>query len=325
MIFNNILETIGNTPTIRCEIPLVPEGKELFLQMEQYNPSLSVKDRTALGLITQAIESGKLKKGGRIIESTSGNLGKALSMIGAVMGIKVMVVIDPKIGKREENWMRALGAEVVLVSKPDAQGGYQKPRIAKVKELLARYPDAYWSNQYDNPDNPRTHYQTTGPELIDLPVDAVCGAVSTGGHLSGTAKYFKEKKPHVKIIACDVEGSAIFGDTFKPYLVGGVGLAWKSKNTDTSLFDATYTITDQQAISMCHYVARQCGILMGGSGGLACYGALKYLYESNVHSVLVIVPDTGTNYLNTIYDFAWLTEHQIALSDKKRLIEELSS
>jgi len=137
------------------------------------------------------------------------------------------------------------------------RGGYQQTRIYRVKELLQLDPNAYWPNQYDNPDNPTFHQDYTALELSDLNFDLLVGAVSTGGHLTGIARWIKANRPTTQVLACDVEGSAIFGTPFKPYLVNGVGLSWRADNTDFSVFDHQCQISDQEAISLCHQIARE--------------------------------------------------------------------
>jgi cysteine synthase A len=314
-IYDSIIDTIGKTPVIKLHHSLIPEGKELFLKLEQFNPNFSIKDRTALGLIRKAIDSGKLKPGGMIIESTSGNLGKSLAMLGAVLKFKVIVVIDPKVSSSTLNWFKAYGAYVELVSVADNNGGYQQARIARVQELLAVHQDAYWPNQYDNDHNPDFHSGSTADEIGELNVDLVASAVSTGGHLCGIARGAKRENRKTRFLACDVEGSAIFNRPFKPYLINGVGLGWRSNNMNMSLIDYKINVSDQNAISICRVFARELGLLLGGSSGLVIYGALACLNLDDVNSVVAIAPDTGINYLEQIYDDVWLAERNINLCD----------
>jgi len=322
-ICKNITETIGNTPIIALEHPLIPNGKTLYLKLEQFNPTFSIKDRTALGLVLAAFKSGHLKQGGTIIESTSGNLGKSLALLGAAMNFHVIIVLDPKVSENTLNLLKAYGAEIEMVTVPDEDGGYQHKRIERVRELLSRYPDAYWPNQYDNPDNPQYHHDHTAMEICEMKVDLLAGAVSTGGHLSGIARWLKNNYSKTQILACDVKGSAIFGTPFEPYLVNGIGLAWRAKNTDLSLFDYQCQVNDQNAISLCHLLAREQGVLMGGSGGIVVYAALQYLHKTNIESALALIPDTGINYLSNIYDENWLREKGITLLSFSVLLDQL--
>jgi 2,3-diaminopropionate biosynthesis protein SbnA len=323
MIYNNIAECIGNTPVVEVRDSLVPIGKRLFAKLECHNPSFSIKDRTALGLVKAAIESGKLAKGGLLIESTSGNLGKSLSMLGAVYGFRVIIVVDVKTSPSVIKWCKAYGAQLEVVRETDENGGYQKTRVARVKSLLRQYPHAVWPNQYDNESNPIFHYSTTGEEIAALPVDTVIGCVSTGGHLCGISRKLREKRPGTTVIACDVEGSAVFGGEFQPYLVNGVGLSWRSKNTDLSVLDKISISSDLEAISMCRLLARESGLLVGGSAGLVVCGALAWLKQSSSQSAVAIIPDTGANYLEQIYDDGWLQSKGLSLLSRYELDERL--
>lgn len=319
MIYGNITECIGNTPIVALEDELVPTKKKLFLKLDYFNPNFSVKDRTAFGMVKKALERGELKPGGILIESTSGNLGKSLAMLGAVYQFRVLIVVDPKISQSLLKWYKAYGAEIEMVTEVDEDGGYQKTRYRRVKDLLSKYPDAYWPNQYDNPSNPSYHFETTAQEVIDLPMDAVVGAVSTGGHLCGIGRLIKEKRPEIQIVACDVKGSAIFNNSFHPYLINGVGLSWRTKNTDLSVIDQICIASDEEAISTCRILARDHGIMIGGSGGLAVITALSYLNHSDANNVLAIIPDTGINYLDQIYNDEWLYSKGISLLDRSKL------
>src|SRR5205823_8999261 len=171
----SIAECIGNTPVIEVHDSLIPENKQLLVKLEYFNPGFSIKDRTALGLIKAAMAKGRLSKGGTLIESTSGNLGKSLAMLGAVFGFRVIVVIDAKTSPTVIRWCEAYGAQMEMVRETDENGGYQKTRVARVRKLLEKYPDAVWPNQYDNYDNPAFHYITTGEEVASLGIDVVAG------------------------------------------------------------------------------------------------------------------------------------------------------
>jgi cysteine synthase len=245
-------------------------------------------------------------------------------MIGAAMGFGVTVVVDPKVSSSALNWYRAYGATVDMVTAPDQSGGYQQSRIARVKELLKADPNAYWPNQYDNPDNPDYHCEVTSKEFLQYDYDVLAGCVSTGGHLSGIAKGLKSYNSSMKVLACDVKGSAVLGGNFSPYLLNGVGLAWRSSNTHLEHFDYTAIVEDKYAISMCRILARECGVLLGGSAGLVAFGALQLLYNSDVNSILAIMPDSGSNYLDTLYDDNWVREKGIVIQDSAQLLKFFS-
>lgn len=320
-VVDSVEGLIGHTPVLAIRSPLVPEGKRLYLKIESANPTLSVKDRTALALVQAGFASGRLRRGGTLIESTSGNLGKSLAMLGAAMGFRVIVVVDPKAPRSAMALYRAFGAEVILVDTPDASGGYQQGRIAAVKAYLDAHPDAYWPNQYENPANPDFHHATTAQEILDADCafDTLVGAISTGGHLSGIARRIREARPDATILACDAVGSAIFRHPYRPYLINGIGLGWRSRNIDTDAIDRCTFVGDAQAISTCRHLARRCGLLVGGSGGAVAFAALAHLHGSDARIALGIVPDAGANYLDQIYDDAWLHAQSVVVLDDDAL------
>lgn len=322
-VYGNIADCIGNTPVVEIHDRLIPEGKRLLAKLEFYNPGFSIKDRTALGLVKAAMAEGKLAKGGTLIESTSGNLGKSLAMLGAIYGFRVIVVVDAKTSPSVIRWCEAYGAQMEMVTETDENGGYQKTRVARVHKLLAKYKQAFWPNQYDNDANPSFHYATTGEEIAAIQADAVVGSVSTGGHLCGISAKVKEHWPNTMVIACDVEGSAVFGGRFHSYLVNGAGLSWRSKNTDLSRLDKICILSDQEAFSACHLLAKDSGLLMGGSGGLVVCGALAWLKQSSAKTAVAIIPDTGANYLDQVFNNDWLAEKNITLLDRDELGERL--
>lgn len=297
---------IGRTPVVEIRHPLVPVGKQLIAKLEYANPTFSIKDRTAKGLIERAMKKGALKPGGTIIESTSGNLGKSLAMLSSLMGFKMIAVVDPKVSRHNLNWYRAYGAEVDLVEDPGSHNSFQEARIARVQDLLKMHPHAYWPNQYENPDNMEYHQENTALEFADENFDVLVGCLSTGGHMTGIAKGLRKVMPERKIMACDVTGSAIFGSPFSSYLLNGVGLAWKTQNTDLDSFHYLLQIDDAHAIATCHIMAAECGLLIGGSSGLNIFGALCALHNTSATTAMAIVADSGLNYLDQFYDDAWL-------------------
>lgn len=324
----DLRELIGHTPVYELRDPLIPSGRKLYLKLEAFNPNLSVKDRTALGLIEAAMARGALAPGGTIIESTSGNLGKSLAMLGASLGFRVVVVVDPKVPTAILNWYRAYGAEVDLVDVPDSTGSFQRARIARVQELLRLRPGAYWPNQYDNLDNQEGHCNNTGPEMLSdlnlLGAEAIVGSVSTGGHLCGIAMHVKRENPAIRVFAGDVHGSAIFGGTFRPYVINGLGLGWRAGNTRTDVLDAVVYGSDLHAVSLCRLLAREHGLLVGGSSGIVLFAALAALRRGLAGSALAILPDSGVSYLDQIYDDGWLEEQGLRPLSRDALDDELS-
>ncbi len=324
--YRNNLSLIGKTPIITVENNLIPEDKVLKLKLEYYNPNFSIKDRTAIGLIEKAEEKGLLHPGMHIIESTSGNLGKSLAMIGAIKKYKVTLVVDPKIENSMLNIYKAYGANVVSVSTPDENGSYQKVRIKKVKEIISsdKENNYYWPNQYENTDNCEYHYKYTGNEFLNIETDCIISAVSTGGHICGIGKKIKENRD-VKIIGVDVEGSKIFGGESKPYLINGAGLSWTSQNLNFNSLDYCVKVTDSLAISLCRYFAKNNGLMLGGSSGLSLAGAIYMLNHTDVKVATAIIPDTGINYLNQIYDDNWVLKNTKILEDKEKILNEIDN
>lgn len=326
MIHNSLEDLIGNTPILSIKGGLVPYNKELLLKLEYFNPNFSIKDRTALGLIKYSIENGNLRPGDIIIESTSGNLGKSLAMFGASKNFEVILIVDPKIDKSLLNMYKAYGADVITVTEKDDKGGYQKTRINKVKEIINSNPEKryFWPNQYENIFNQKYHYQITSNEFLNISTDFITSPVSTGGHLSGIAEKMKELNKKLDIIGADVRGSCIFENNPRSYLLNGVGLSWKSNNLKEEYLDWYSIVSDELAISVCRYFSENYGLLIGGSAGLSIATALKALQTNKYNKGLAIVPDTGINYLNQIYDDKWVSDNAISLKQGKELHESIN-
>lgn len=321
MIYSNILETIGNTPVINLESNFIPNGKKLLLKLEQFNPCHSIKDRAVLGLVLDAERKGMIQKGDTLIETTSGNVGKALAMIGAVLGYKVIIVVDKKVSSRTSDTYKAYGAKVIIISTPDESGSMQTTRINKIKQLLEDIPRSFWINQYDNPANLEFHYNTTAHEIMEHETDLFVSAIGTGGHISGIGKKLKERGCHTHILGADVVGSAIFNKPYFPYSIHGVGLEQKALNTKTEYIDKLVIIDDFCAISMCHIIAKEHGILLGGSGGLAICAGILALNKYDYKSALVIIPDGGNNYIESIFNNDYITEKDVRMIPRNELIK----
>ncbi|WP_436493637.1 PLP-dependent cysteine synthase family protein [Actinokineospora sp. HUAS TT18] len=312
MICDNILDTVGRTPLVRLGRLNMGNGSEVLVKLEGANPGGSVKDRAALSMITAAERSGQLKPGGTIIESTSGNLGKALAFIGAAKGYRVILVTDPKAAGSMLDFVAAFGTEVHVVRTPD-ELGYQRPRLAKVAELLEQNPGAFWPDQYNNPGNPGIHAEQTAYELLDeVPAfDALVCAVGTGGHISGLAATLKHKLPDIAIVGSDVVGSAAFGFPYKGWEMRGLGIAWTPGNLHQHLVDLVHPITDPEGFATTRLLARQEGLLVGESTGAAVFSALAYAHAHPGSTVVAVSPDSGANYLGESFDDIWLTERGV--------------
>ena len=308
---------IGNTPLVRLNKIAKNVKPIMLLKLESLNPGGSVKDRIGIAMIETAEKQGFVKPGGTIIEPTSGNTGMGLAMAASVKGYKMIFTMPDKMSEEKRSLLRAFGAEVVVTPTnvpPDSPQHY-----IRVAERLAREtPNSFMPNQYVNKMNPLAHYQTTGPEIYrqtDGELDMfVCG-VGTGGTITGTGRYLKERKRKIRIVGVDPEGS-IFYQRFQgkkeeahPYFVEGIGEDFMPGTFDMSLVDEFVRVSDRDAFHMARRLAREESILVGGSGGAAVVGALKMaegLMEKQV--VVTLLPDTGRNYLSKLYSDKWMSE-----------------
>lgn len=310
-VANDILELIGNTPLIRLNKMAKGLKADILLKHEAMNPGGSVKDRIGLNMITWAEKEGLLKPGGTIVEPTSGNTGVGLAMVAAIKGYRCIFVLPDKINEDKRSLLRAYGAEVIITPTdvpPDSPRHY----VNVAKKLSQEIPGAYWPNQYNHPANKPSHIATTGPEIwrdTDGKVDVLVGSMGTCGTMSGTATFLKEKNPNLKVIVTDPEGSIFSGDTPKPYLVEGIGEDFLPRNLERGLIDEFIRISDKESFSTTRRLAREEGILAGGSSGTALAGAIRYAMRlSKPETIVVILPDTGRNYLSALYNDQWMQE-----------------
>lgn len=306
----NILETVGHTPLI--QLTKVTKGLKplILVKAEFFNPGGSVKDRPAIRMIEEAEKSGLLKPGGTIIEPTSGNTGVGVAQAAAVKGYRCILVMPDKMSEEKFSLIRAYGAEVVKVPTTATSSPESYNNVAQ--RLATEITGAFLPNQFQNPDNPAAHYKTTGPEIwedTDGKVTHYVAGVGTGGTISGTARYLKEKNPKVQVIGIDPEGSIYSGDYSKSYKIEGIGEDFIPRNVNMSLIDSFERVSDKDAFEMCKLLASKEGILVGGSAGAAVAGGLrvaKNLKETDV--MVIILPDTGRAYLSKIYSEKWLQE-----------------
>jgi cystathionine beta-synthase len=328
LINDSILETIGNTPLVRLSriAPGVRGGRaELLAKLEVFNPGGSIKDRVAVALIDAAERGGRLAPGGTIVEPTSGNTGTGLAIVARLKGYRVIAVMPDKMSKEKIDLLRAYGAEVVLAPTdvpPDSPRSYY--RVAD--RLTEEIPGAFQPNQYRNEANPRAHYESTGPELWEQTggriTHLVCG-VGTGGTVTGTVRYLRERKRDLEVIGVDPEGSIYSGgaENVRPYLVEGVGEDFWPETFDPSVVDRWITVSDRDAFLTARRLALTEGILAGGSGGLAVYAALDVAAEVEDPEavIVVIVPDGGRSYLSKIYSDTWMSQYGF-LERESRLV-----
>ncbi len=328
-IHDSILETIGDTPLVRLSRLGSGMRPQLLAKLEVFNPGGSIKDRIAVALIEAAERDGKLAPGGTIVEPTSGNTGTGLAIAARLKGYRVVAVMPDKMSKEKIDLLRAYGAEVVVAPTdvpPDSPQSYY--RVAD--RLTAEIPGAFQPNQYFNRANPQAHYESTGPEIWKQTAGRithlVCG-VGTGGTVTGTAHYLRERNPDIQVIGADPEGSIYSGgaENVRPYLVEGVGEDFWPETFDPSAVDRWITVTDRDAFLTTRRLAQVEGILAGGSGGLAVHAALAVAAETTDPEamIVVIVPDGGRSYLSKIYSDAWLRQYGFLERESKLTVGEV--
>jgi cystathionine beta-synthase len=300
--YPTVLELVGHTPLVRLQ-RLVPVGAAtVVVKLEYLNPGGSIKDRIGIKMIEAAERAGKLKPGGTIVEPTSGNTGTGLAIAAALKGYRCIFVMPDKMSQEKISLLRAYGAEVVIC--PYAVAPESPESYYSVSDRLAEeIPGAYKPDQYTNSANPDAHYETTGPEIWEQTggeIDALVIAVG----ITGTARYLKEQKPDVLIVGADPEGSIYTsGDKMHPYLVEGVGEDFWPKTFDPSVVDQWVTVSDRDSFLTARRMAREEGLLVGGSGGTAVHASLEVARQlGEGKTVVTLVPDSGRAYLSKFYD-----------------------
>lgn len=290
---------------------LLPDA-EVSLKIEGFNPAGSIKLKTAVGLLDDAEASGILRAGDRIIESSSGNLGIALSSVCAARGYHFTCVADPNTTKQGIALMRSFGAEVVVVSITDGSGGYLQSRINYIHQRLAIDSDLVWLNQYANQANPRAHYDRTAARIFrEFPrLDFLFVGAGTTGTVTGCGDYFKRNSPGTRIIAVDAEGSVTFGFPPGPRHIPGLGASRCPEIVRPDLIDEVVLVPEAEAISMCRRMARVHGIALGGSTGSVLAAIIRLRERIRPGATVVAVsPDNGDRYLDTVYDDRWVARH----------------
>jgi cystathionine beta-synthase len=323
MIHDSIIDVIGNTPLVKLN--KVTEGLDLTVaaKVEYLNPGQSVKDRIAVKMIDDAEKKGLIKPGGTIIEGTSGNTGMGLALVAAVRGYKCIFTTTDKQSKEKVDLLRALGAEV-QVCPTNVEPEDPRSYYSVAKRLSEEIPNSYYPNQYDNLSNMQAHYETTGPEIWEQTEGKITHYVSgigTGGTITGTAKYLKEKNPKIKVIGVDSVGSVykhyfetgeFSKEEIKPYLTEGIGEDLIPGNVDFDYIDDVIQVNDKNALTMTRTVAKQEGLFIGGSCGAAVFGALEYAKKARPGKdalMVVILPDSGTRYVSKIYNDDWMRKN----------------
>lgn len=311
-IHDNVLSAIGDTPLIRLG-RIHPPGN-LVAKVEYMNPGGSVKERIAVSMIDAAEAAHLLGPGGTIVEPTSGNTGVGLAMVGAVRGYRVICTVPDKVSREKIDLLRAYGVEVIvtptelLPEDPDSYYGV-------ARRLAAEIPGAFHPDQYTNPNNPLAHYRTTGPEIwrqTDGHIDVLVVGVGTGGTISGSARYLKELKPDLEVVGADPEGSIYTAPneaSIHQYLVEGVGEDFYPETVDLDLIDRFVMVDDATSFAMTRRLAREEGLLVGGSCGMAAAAALQVAQANHDRLVVVILPDSGRGYLSKIFNDDWMSQH----------------
>lgn len=322
MIYNSIIETIGNTPLVKLNKIFAGLPGTYLTKVEYFNPGNSTKDRMAIKMIEDAEKAGILKPGGTIIEGTSGNTGMGLALGAISKGYKCIFTMADKQSKEKIDILKAVGAEVIVCPtnvEPDDPRSY----YSVARKLNKEIPNSFYPNQYDNPSNARAHYETTGPEIwkqTDGKITHYVATVGTGGSMCGTASYLKEQNAGITSVGIDTYGSVfakyketgIFDENeIYPYLTEGFGEDILPKNVDFDVIDLFVKVTDKDGAVMARRLSREEGLFVGWSSGSAVHGAHEYAQQNMKEGdvMVILLPDHGTRYLNKIYNDDWMKDH----------------
>lgn len=321
-ILDNILGTMGNTPLVRLNRVARGVQCEVVAKVEYFNPGSSVKDRIGITIIEDAERQGTLKPGGTIVEATSGNTGVGLAIAAAIKGYKTVFVMPDKMSEEKIRVLRAYGARVV-VTPTNVEPEDPRSYYSVAKQIVEETPNSILANQYHNPVNPQTHYETTGPEIWEQTagkIDVFVAGMGTGGTITGVGRYLKEMNPKVQIVGVDPVGSILYDYFYTgkiteahAYKVEGVGEDFIPSVYDFSVIDDIVKVNDKESFLMTRRLVREEGMFVGGSSGFAVAGALRYAAERDLGRdklVVVLLPDSGARYLSKVFDDNWMRENR---------------
>jgi cystathionine beta-synthase len=313
-VLDNFLDAMGQTPLVHLRRVTRGVRPSVLAKLEMLNPGGSVKDRIGLRMIEAAERAGLLKPGGTIVEPTSGNTGHGLAIAAAIRGYRCIFVMPDKMSQEKVALLRAYGAEVVIT--PTAVAPENPESYYRVADRLTEeIPGAFQPNQYFNPENPKAHYETTGPEIWEQTagkIDVLVAGVGTGGTITGAGRYLKEQKPDLVVVGADPEGSVFSApdEDPRPYLVEGIGEDFWPETFDPKVVDRYVRVSDRDSLLTARAITREEGILVGGSSGTALYAALAVSRELDADAVVVVIfPDTGRNYLSKLYSDTWMLQY----------------
>ena len=328
-VLDTFLDAMGDTPLVRLHSVTRGVRPTVVAKLEMLNPGGSVKDRIGIRMIEAAERDGLLRPGGTIVEPTSGNTGHGLAIASAVRGYRCIFVMPDKMSPEKIALLRAYGAEVVITPTSVARESPES-YYSVADRLAAEIPGAFQPNQYWNPENPATHYETTGPELwaqTGGEFDIFVAGVGTGGTITGVGRYLKEQRADIRIVGADTEGSVYTGDDPRPYLIEGIGEDFMPGTFDPSVVDEWVRVPDRDAFLMARAVTRQEGILIGGSGGAAVHAALEVARGIDDPSVTIVVllPDSGRQYLSKVFSDTWMRQYGFLEGPEVVTVEQVLS
>jgi cystathionine beta-synthase len=318
--YEDALEAVGRTPLIRLHKVIDGARALVLAKVEYVNPGGSVKDRPAVEMIRDAEARGVLGPGSTIIEATSGNTGTGLAMAAAIRGYRCILVMPDKMSGEKTDLLKAYGAEVVITP-TNVPNDSPESYYSVANRLTSEIPGAFQPDQWHNANNPDAHYRTTGPEIWEQTAGTITHLVSgmgTGGTISGTARYLKERNPAIVVVGADPEGSIYSGDTPRSYKVEGIGMSYLPKTVDMRVIDSILRISDRESFLMARRVAREEGLLVGGSSGTAVAAAVRVARDLPEEAVMVVImPDSGRGYMSKIFNDEWMRANGFLAEDTR--------